>query len=129
MTERTLFPDDPPDKLPHRRGSTTSRHAAELVKPFANRQLRRVLDFFIERGDDGGTDQECQLATGISGDSQRPRRQWLTQRGYLTNSKNMRLTTKGRSAVVHVWTGKMLPTTAATSSADAEQQREVAPNA
>lgn len=58
MTERTLFPDDPPGNLPHNR-TATSRHAATLAKPFACRQLSRVLTFFVERGDDGATDEEC----------------------------------------------------------------------
>ncbi|TXT35297.1 MAG: hypothetical protein FD138_1414 [Planctomycetota bacterium] len=118
--ERTLPFDDPPGNLPHNR-TTTSRHAATLAKPFANRQLRRVLEFFIERGDDGATDEECQLATGISGDSQRPRRRWLSQNGYLSVSKNKRLTTKQRTADVHVWTGKTLPTTPTANSASAQQ--------
>lgn len=121
MPALTLFPDDPPAKLPHRRGSTTSRHAAELAKPFANRQLVRVYQFFVDHKDDGATDEECQLATGLAGDSQRPRRQWLVTRGYLRNSGNMRLTTKGRSAVVHLWTGKTLPTATASDVASAEQ--------
>ncbi len=128
MTERTLFPDDPPGNLPHNR-TATSRQAAALAKPFACRQLSRVLAFSVERGDDGATDEECQLATGISGDSQRPRRQWLVKHGYLHQSKNMRMTTKGRAAVVWVWSGKVLPTAAATNTAAAEQPREVSHHA
>lgn len=128
-TERTLPFDDPPDKLPHKRGSATSRIAAQTAKPFACRQLVRVYRYFVERGDDGATDDECQAALGLNGDSQRPRRDWLSQHGYLSKSKNKRLTRKGRPADVHVWTGKVLPSAAATNTAEASQPREVAHHA
>lgn len=130
MTARTLFlDDDPPGKLPHKRGSATSRMAAQTAKPFACKQLVRVLEFFVSRKDDGATDEEVQLGLSLNGDSQRPRRTWLSDHGYLSESKNMRMTTKGRPAVVRVWTGKTLPTATATNTAAAEQPREVSHHA
>lgn len=131
MTDRpqTLFPeDDPPDKLPHKRGSATSRLAAQSAKPFACKQLVRVYRYFVERGDDGATDDECQAALGLNGDSQRPRRTWLSEKGYLSDTKNMRMTSKGRPAVVRVWTGRVLPSAKPTNSAAIEQP-EVAQHA
>ncbi len=117
--------DEPPDRLPHKRGSKTSKLAAQLAKPFACKQLVRVYRYFVERGDDGATDDECQVALNLNGDSQRPRRDWLSQHGYLSKTKNKRLTRKGRPADVHVWSGKVLPKSTATNSAAIEQSREV----
>lgn len=128
MQERTLFPHDPPGNLPHNR-TATSRQAATLAKPFACRQLVRVYQFFVERGDDGATDEECQHSLNLNGDSQRPRRQWLVKNGYLNQSKNMRMTTKGRAAVVWVWSGKVLPKATAPNSAAAEQPQETSHHA
>lgn len=110
QSQHTLFDSSPPVKLPHRRGSETSLIAAKLAKPGACRQIRLVLQFFIDRSDDGGTDDECQVATGMDGSSQRPRRDWLSRNGYLKETENKRLTRKGCPAVVRVWTGKALPT-------------------
>ena len=101
MTDRTLFDGEPPNKLPHNR-TDTSRLSAELAKPFANQQLARVYHHFVDRGDDGTTDEEQQDALNMTGNSQRPRRCRLVNLGLVKDSGNMRRTRAGRPATVWV---------------------------
>ena len=119
MTERTLFPDDDPDKvlppnLPHN-GTDTSKQAAKLIRDFAGSQQDRVLRFIQNMGERGATDQEIELGTGLPGNSVRPRRTRLVELGKIKDSGRVRNTSAGRPASVWiasaVWstTGKSNP--------------------
>ena len=105
MMDQTLFPEVPenhPDKpLPHN-GTTTSKLAAETMKPFATSQEIRVFEFIKERDDYGATDEEQQLSLGMTGNSQRPRRRRLVERGLVADSKTTRKTSSGSDAIVWV---------------------------
>ena len=106
MTERTLFPDDDPGKLPDKplphSGSTTSKAAAESMKPHAGQQREQVRRFFTDCGELGATQQEVELALGISGNSVRPRCKELEQSGEIKNSGSTRPTLAKRNAAVWV---------------------------
>ncbi len=101
MTERTLFPDDRPDKLPHNR-TDTSRLAAELAKPFAGKQRELVFEFIKAQGQHGATDQEIQDGLNMGESSERPRRVRLVELGHVADSRNMRMTRSGCPAKVWV---------------------------
>lgn len=103
MTERTLFPEDdpnkPPPKLPHN-GTSTSRLAAQSMRSLAGAQQQRVLECLQQAGNAGLTDEEIQRTLDLSGNSERPRRSKLVELGLVRNSGVMRLTNSGHAAVV-----------------------------
>lgn len=101
MTDRTLFPDDRPDNLPHNH-TATSRLAAKLAKPFAGKQLERVFEFIKSRANHGATDEEIQSGLNMSGNSERPRRKRLVDLGRVTDSRNLRMTQAGNPATVWI---------------------------
>ena len=111
MKPATLFPDDFGDPTqsnplpkPVHNGTETSRKAAERVQPKAKKQAVRVLEFIDSRGEFGATDKETQSVLEMPGDSQRPRRVWLTKQGYV--KKKPDVTRDG--STVWVTTGKPL---------------------
>ena len=117
MTERTLFPDDDPGKVPPKlphNGTPTSRIASQQAKTFAASQQEQVFAFIEQAGEHGATDQEIETALGISGNSVRPRRRKLVELGRVKQSSNLRLTHSNSPAVVWIVTQKP----AATSKAD-----------
>ncbi len=102
-TERTLFPDDDPDKLPPKlphNGTTTSKLAADSMRCSAGAQQQRVLECLQQAGDAGLTDEEIQRALDLSGNSERPRRSKLVELGLVRNTGLMRKTNSGHAAVV-----------------------------
>ncbi len=106
MTERTLFPTDPPDKppspkLPHNR-TATSKLAAQSMRPLAGAQQQRVLECLQQAGAAGLTDEEIQTALNLSGNSERPRRSRLVELGQVEDSHNMRMNRSGRPATVWI---------------------------
>lgn len=106
-TERKLFPDDPPDKLPPKtphNNTPTSRIAAKLAKTFAASQQEQVFQFIEQAGERGATDQEIETALGIAGNSVRPRRRKLVELGRVKESGNLRLTNSNSPAVVWIAT-------------------------
>ena len=80
---------------PFQRHSPTSREAADLE---TGNLRSRVLRYIEERG--GATDEEAQLALGMSPSTQRPRRVELVQSGAVRDSGRTRPTRSGRQAVV-----------------------------
>lgn len=79
----------------------TSKAAAESLDPTQLSGLRReVYDFILRNG--GATDDEIQLALGLEGHSQTPRRWELMKHGFVVDSGLRRKTSAGRSAVVWV---------------------------
>lgn len=97
MTQRTLF-DKP---LPHN-GCETSKAAAESKRLRAGAQQQRVLECLQQAGDTGMTDEQIQVALGLSGDSERPRRRKLVELGLVADSGEVRETTSGHAAVIWV---------------------------
>jgi|GEM_PF-601628 len=64
-------------------GTLTSRTAAESARVFVNSQAARVHAFIESQGERGATDKEIQAALKMPGDSQRPRRVWLRDHGFI----------------------------------------------
>lgn len=64
-------------------GTLTSRTAAESARVFVNSQAARVHAFIESQGERGATDKEIQTALKMAGDSQRPRRVWLRDHGFI----------------------------------------------
>lgn len=96
MKTATLFPDDDNHNtadewngkagaapVPYHNGTLASRAAAEFIRPSVNSQTSRVLDFLKSQGDHGASDKELQAALNMPGDSQRPRRVWLRDHGFI----------------------------------------------
>ena len=84
--QRTLFSGrviDHNKPTPARNGNAASDQAADRVKVVAPSQYERIYRYFRECGANGATDAEVQAGTGIGGDSERPRRRQLEQRGYV----------------------------------------------
>ena len=63
--------------------TATSRSAARRVRPKAESQAARIWDYIQQQGDDGATDKEIQAALELDGNSQRPRRVWLRDNGFI----------------------------------------------
>ncbi len=76
MTRRPLTVAGQDMPAPHS-GGATSRAAASEIRGEAKTQRRQVLAFLIGRGAEGATDEEMQIALGMAGNTQRPRRREL----------------------------------------------------
>lgn len=96
MRAATLFPDiddepaggesalpEPPPRTYHN-GTISSRASATTAREFVASQLVRVSEFIESKGEAGATDKECQIGLDMDGNSQRPRRVWLRDNGYIT---------------------------------------------
>ena len=64
-------------------GTLTSRTAAESARVFVNSQAARVHAFIESQGERGATDKEIQAGLKMAGDSERPRRVWLRDHGFI----------------------------------------------
>jgi len=96
MKAQTLFPDDEPT-YPHQhprrneqpppmvRGDATiaSRSADNRTRPKVRNQVALVYRSIQNAGTTGATDKEVPTALGLPGDSQRPRRVWLRDNGFI----------------------------------------------
>ncbi len=91
---------------PHQPHSATSRAAASKIDARTGRKL--VLDFLLECGEQGATDEQIQQATGLDGSTERPRRISLVADGFVIDSGRERKTEHGRNAVVWRATGKTI---------------------
>lgn len=108
--QRSLFDDRPaymPPKptAPAIAHSETSREAAAAIQPSLGNLQKRVL-LALTGSRDGMTDLELQEHLKMDGSTQRPRRVWLQQHGFVRDSGRKRKTESGRQAVVWEWTGK-----------------------
>ena len=84
--QRTLFTGKTIDHTkpqPIRNGNAASDAAADRVRVVIGSQYDRVYRCIREGGERGRTDNEIQTITQISGDSERPRRLQLAERGYI----------------------------------------------
>ena len=80
----------------------TRRDALRAIEPAAATLRASVLAYVRQRGAQGATDAEIQTALGMSGDTERPRRQELERGGHIEASPRTRETASGRQAVVWV---------------------------
>ncbi|NQV22852.1 MAG: hypothetical protein HQ518_00670 [Rhodopirellula sp.] len=69
---------------------------------------KRVLEFLTSRAADGATDSEIQETLNLPGNTERPRRRWLVENGFVCDSGEARPTPSGCKATVWVVTGKQL---------------------
>lgn len=88
-------------QAPHS-GSDTSRDAAHSIRREMPRLEALVLSHLS--GCSGATAQEIEVATGLAGNTVRPRLVGLRERGLVEDSGERRVTTSGRRAVV--WRAK-----------------------
>ena len=98
----------------HSNARVTRQAAAVAIRPTAGRQRMKVLAFLISRGTRGATDEETQAATGLTGNSERPRRQELQKLQLIEDSGDVRATAAGRCAVIWRATAKGLALTIKT---------------
>jgi hypothetical protein len=89
-----------PATLPHS-GTDTSRRAAERAAVRVTGRRLAVLRAYAAAGDDGLTDAEGQDATGIPGDTWRPRRGELADVGFVAAAGVKRPTRYQNDADVH----------------------------
>lgn len=95
--QRFLFDPSPPD--PPHSGPETSRAAAESIKPTAGTLRAMVLEY-LQSQPDGATDEQMQKALGMTGNTQRPRRQELEKMNLIRATDKTRPTSSGRQAIV-----------------------------
>ena len=85
-------------RAPSVRGSVTSAQAADAMGPATlNALVSQVLEYLRQHGP--STDEEMQHGIPMDGNTQRPRRRWLQQNGFIV-ADGERRTSKNRNAVV-----------------------------
>ena len=85
------------------RGKTdTSVAAAEIVLPKTGTLRRKVYDMILIHADFGATDYELQTRLDLTGNTERPRRKELQERGLIHDSGRRRPTPSGRASIVWV---------------------------
>ncbi|RVT91455.1 hypothetical protein EOD42_22630 [Rhodovarius crocodyli] len=89
-------------EAPFQPNSPTSQAAAYAIETDTNRLRRLVGDYIRRCGALGCTDEEGQNALGLSGNTYRPRRVELFDKGSVQRTDRFRLTAAGRRAVVWV---------------------------
>lgn len=82
----------------------TSYAAAGAMVPDVATVREEVYQDIVSQGERGRTDEETQIALGMTGNTQRPRRIELQAAGRVVKTNRTRLTTRGRQAVVWVAT-------------------------
>lgn len=87
---------------PYVRGSATSKAAANRAQSRTHIDRSMLLTYLRKCGLEGATDEEMQLATGICGDRQRPRRGDLDKCGLICKTDRTRKTLSGNLACVWV---------------------------
>jgi len=101
----TLFTTDAPDCAPpahHAAPVGTSDAAAASIAPTAAHLRGVVLAYIASCGERGATDEEGQRATGMGGNTYRPRRGELVRARLVAESAARRATASGRMAAVWV---------------------------
>lgn len=76
---------------------TTSYEAARSIEPHINTQQAAVLRYLVANGP--ATDEAIQAGTGLSQNSERPRRIELERLGLVTDSGQRHQTATGRKAI------------------------------
>lgn len=80
----------------------TTGLARAAIRPIALSLRARLLYYLVLQGDNGATLEEAELDLGMAGNTLRPRRVELADKGYVEDSGRRRLTKAGRQAVVWV---------------------------
>lgn len=80
----------------------TSLEAAQSLAEQVTGLRLRVLDAVRAAGDEGLTAEEVERATGLGGNTCRPRLQELREAGLVVRTERRRPTRSGRQAFVHV---------------------------
>lgn len=83
---------------PHN-GTRTSRDSASEIRPHSTRLRAVVLAYVVSRGAEGATAEEVERATGLAGNTVRPRLVELRESGCIEDSGVTRRTAAGRKAV------------------------------
>ena len=86
--------------MPPSSNSTTSKEAAKEIEPHVP-NLREIV-YMIYSRPDGATDEQVCIATGLSGNTVRPRRSEILAAGRIKDSGERRKTMSGRNAIVWV---------------------------
>ena len=102
MTQCDFFTPAPTPKVPFQRHSATSRAAAAKIADRLNPLQIAVLQFIVQRGALGATDEEIQAGCTMNPNTERPRRIELAAKGLIADSGTTRKTRSGRAAVVWV---------------------------
>lgn len=89
-----------PSAYLRRRPHDTEVEAAEAARETSVSQRARVYAYLWDCGSRGATDEEVQIALGMAGNTERPRRLELVERRLAFGSEARRLTTKGLRAIV-----------------------------
>ena len=97
---------DAPAMSPYQRHSRPSKAAAAAVAPTTATLRQVVLNYLRACGIAGATDGEGEDATGMSGDTWRPRRVELERAGLVRDGGTTRLTRSGRQATVWMVTAE-----------------------
>ena len=90
-----------------KKARTTSRKAAEIIEPKTGTLRRRIYDFLESRGVHGATDEEIELALGISGNTVRPSRGTLVTDGFVSDTGETRKNRNGHDCIVWAVGGGM----------------------
>lgn len=98
---------------PPSNNTDTSNIAAKVVAPKFNARAERMYEMILAKGSAGATDEEGQVALGMSGNSYRPVRGNLVKLGMVVDSGTKRDTVSGNPA--KVWVSR-----AALSAGDVE---------
>lgn len=80
----------------------TEREAAIMAYPSSGTKRKAVLDFLVERGDQGATDEEVSIALDMRLYTAAPRRNELLRDGWIVDSGRRRRTTTGSPAAVWI---------------------------
>lgn len=91
-------------RAPHTKGSDTSREAAEAIESIRGRLEYDVWRFLVSMKGYGATDEEGAEATGLPGNTYRPRRRYCEELGLVKKTDMRRPTKAGRTAAVYVAT-------------------------
>lgn len=83
-------------------GSPTSKAAARAIAPHRATLKARVFAAIAICGAEGATDEEVQDALGMPGNTERPRRGELVDKGFIVAAPFTRKTRAGLDAVVYV---------------------------
>lgn len=84
----------------------TEVDAAFAIVPASGSQRMRVLEAIVRQGEEGRTDDEIQTETGLSHQSESPRRWELVKGGWIEDSGLRRTTASGQPAIVWVLTAE-----------------------
>lgn len=100
MSTADLFREAP--SVPYQAHSETSRRAAQRIAPVAGTKGAIVLQYLIDCGADGATDEEMQERIPMMPNTQRPRRVQLVRDYCIKDSGKVRRTRAGDWAIVWV---------------------------